>query len=90
MLQVSSPSLASDLSILYSEKVDSIIDQFPSIENIEGYSIEYLKYSGDSSSWYLREESVDIDNRTQNYADKTAIISQSRSNTKNIIELTLF
>lgn len=77
MLQVSSPSLASDLSILYSEKVDSIIDQFPSIENIDGYSIEYLKYSGDSSSRYLREESVDIDNRTQNYADKTAIISQS-------------
>ena len=83
MLQVSSPSLASDLSILYSEKVDSIIDQFPSIENIDGYSIEYLKYSGDSSSWYLREESVDIDNRTQNYADKTAIISQSSPQSQN-------
>lgn len=71
----------SDLQGEINNKVSDLINNFPSISNLDNFSMEYLKYTGGSSSWFLSEEPIKVENDSIVYSGNHAIISAS--DTKN-------
>lgn len=71
----------SDLQSEINDKVNDLINNFPSISNLDNFSTEYLKYSDGSSSWSLTEKPIEVTNDSINYSGNHAIISAS--DTKN-------